>query len=144
MQTKFRKSFLKQLAKLPKDVRERIEAFVFDELPNLNVIGESGKIEKMQGYESYFKIRFGSYRVGLKLEDTEIIVQIVMHRKEIYRFFPWNLDSDHNFDYNQKLWRSTETISPLDSRSPKEKSDASGAFLFKHQLKFKNIEKVSG
>ncbi len=46
MQTKFKKSFLKQLAKLPKDVRERIEAFVFDELPILSAVGESGKIEK--------------------------------------------------------------------------------------------------
>ena len=88
MQTKFKKRFLKQLANLPKDVREKIEAFVFDQLPNLTSISENGKIEKMQGYENYFKIRFGSYRVGLKLEDGEIVVQIVMHRKEIYRFFP--------------------------------------------------------
>ena len=58
MQTKFKKSFLKQLAKLPKDVRERIEKFVFDELPNLSAVGESGKIEKMQGYENYFKQDF--------------------------------------------------------------------------------------
>ena len=88
MQTKFKKRFLKQLANLPKDVRERIESFVFEELPNLASISESGKIEKMQGYDDYFKIRFGSYRVGLKLENEEVIVQIVMHRKEIYRFFP--------------------------------------------------------
>jgi len=86
-QIKFKKSFLKQSSKLPKDVRERIEDFVFNELSNLNHVGESGKIEKMQGYEEYFKIRFGSYRVGLKLEKAEIVVQIVMHRKEIYRFF---------------------------------------------------------
>ena len=79
---------MKQLSKLPKDVRKRIEDFVFSELPNLSAVDESGKIEKMQGYESYFKDRFGSYRVGLKLADEEIIVQIVMRRKEIYRFFP--------------------------------------------------------
>ncbi len=88
MQIKFKKSFLKQLAKLPKDDREKIERFVFEELLDFNSIAESGKIEKMQGYEDCYKIRFGSYRVGLKLKDGEIVVQIVMHRKEIYRFFP--------------------------------------------------------
>ena len=88
MKTKLKKKFLKQLASLPKDVRERIEVFVFGELPQLSSIAKSGKIEKMHGYKNYFKIRFGSYRVGLKLENDELIVQIVMHRKEIYRYFP--------------------------------------------------------
>jgi mRNA interferase RelE/StbE len=88
MKVKFKKTFLKQLADLPKEFRDKIETFVFEELPHLSSIAESGKIEKMQGYKGYFKIRFGSYRVGLKSETDEVIVQIVMHRKEIYRFFP--------------------------------------------------------
>ncbi len=88
MQTTFKKEFLKQLAKLPKDVRERIENFVFDTLPSLNSIGESGKIEKMQGYTSCYKVRFGDYRVGLICRDDVVSVKIVMHRREIYRFFP--------------------------------------------------------
>ena len=88
MQIKFKKSFLKQLANMPKDVRQKIEIFVFKELPRLKSIGEAGKIEKMHGYEDYFKTRFGSYRLGMKIENDEIIVQTVMHRKEIYRFFP--------------------------------------------------------
>ena len=88
MKVKFKKQFLKQLAALPKEFRGKIESFVFEELPRLSSIAESGKIEKMHGYNNYFKIRFGSYRVGLKLENEEIIVQIVMHRREIYRFFP--------------------------------------------------------
>ena len=90
MKTKLKKKFLKQLANLPKDVRERIEVFVFEDLLHFASIAESGKIEKMHGYNNYFKIRFGSYRVGLKLENDALIVQIVMHRKEIYRFFPEN------------------------------------------------------
>jgi mRNA interferase RelE/StbE len=76
------------LANLPKDVREKIEDFVFAELASLNSIAESGKIEKMQGYDNFFKVRFGSYRVGLQLDNNKITVHIVMHRKVIYRFFP--------------------------------------------------------
>ena len=88
MRTKVKKGFLKQLAKLPKDIRERIEIFVFNELPKLGSIGQSGKIERMHGYESCYKIRFGDYRIGLIYENDTVIVKIVMHRREIYRFFP--------------------------------------------------------
>ena len=90
MQIEFKKTFLKQLAALPKNVREKVENFVFEKLPKADSVGEAGKIEKMHGYDDYFKIRFGSYRVGIKRETDKIIVQTVMHRKEIYRFFPEN------------------------------------------------------
>ncbi len=88
MRTKVKKSFLKQLAVLPKDIRQRVEAFVFETLPSIESIGQSGKIEKMSGYDSCFKIRFGEYRVGLVFEENTVIVKVVMHRREIYRFFP--------------------------------------------------------
>jgi len=88
MEIKFNKNFLKQLAKLPKDVRGRIEAFVFVELPGLRSVGGSGKIEKMQGYDFCYKVRFGNYRIGLIYQNDIITLKIVMHRREIYRFFP--------------------------------------------------------
>ena len=88
MKVYYRKKFLKQLSKLPHDIRAKIEQFAFDELPKINSIQESGKIEKMSGYKNYYKIRFGSYRVGIKSEDNSLILQIVMHRREIYKYFP--------------------------------------------------------
>ncbi len=52
-------------------------------------MADAGIIEKMKGYDGYYKARFGSYRVGMKLEsDGTLVVRLVMHRKEIYRFFP--------------------------------------------------------
>jgi mRNA interferase RelE/StbE len=42
----------------------------------------------MKGYPSYYKIRFGSYRVGIKLENEIVIFERALHRKEIYRYFP--------------------------------------------------------
>lgn len=88
MKVKYRKKFLKQLSKLPPDVRTKIEKFVFVELPAIQALGESGKIEKMSGYKSFYKIRFGSYRVGLKKEEDSVILKAVMHRSEIYTYFP--------------------------------------------------------
>ena len=88
MLVEVKKSFLKQLAGLPKDIRSRIEDFVFEELPKFESIGQSGKIEKMHGYKFCYKIRFGNYRVGLVFQDDVVTVKVVMHRSEIYRFSP--------------------------------------------------------
>lgn len=89
MQLKLKKKFLKQLAELPTDTRLKIEEFVFVILPACRCLADLGSVEKMQGYDGYYKARFGSYRLGIKLEDDgTLIVQLVMHRREIYRFFP--------------------------------------------------------
>ncbi len=88
MQVEYRKKFLKQLADLSASVRTKIEQFVFEDLAQANSIFELGKIEKMQGYDGFYKVRFGDYRVGLIVKDDAVIVATVMHRKEIYKFFP--------------------------------------------------------
>jgi mRNA interferase RelE/StbE len=49
---------------------------------------EAGKIEQLKGYPSFYKVRFGSYRIGIKIENDVIILERALHRKEIYRFFP--------------------------------------------------------
>ena len=88
MNVEYRKRFLEELARIPTPQRTKIEVYVFEELPALKSISESRAIERMKGYPSYYKIRFGSYRVGLKLEDDTVILERVLHRKEIYRYFP--------------------------------------------------------
>lgn len=88
MKVEYRKRFLKELSKIPSSQRKVIEGFVFIELLQLHSLEESGKIERMKGYTNFFKIRFGDYRVGIYLENEVIIVERVLHRKEIYRYFP--------------------------------------------------------
>jgi len=88
MNTAYRKRFLKELSKLPAEYRAKIEDFIFKELPGAKTIAESGKLERIKGYPGYYKVRFGSYRVGLKFENDTLILERVLHRKEIYKFFP--------------------------------------------------------
>ena len=66
----------------------KMEKFVFQEIPEANSIGELRKVEQLKGYASYHKIRFGTYRIGLKLENETVILERALHRKDIYRFFP--------------------------------------------------------
>ena len=88
MKIRYRKSFLKELSKIPSGTRSKIENFIFNELPNANSLFEIGTIEQMKGYPLYYKVRFGSYRIGLKMEDDTVILEKTLHRKDIYRYFP--------------------------------------------------------
>ena len=88
MKIEYRKKFLKELSKIRTGERLRIESFVFKELPKANSIFELGRVEKMKGYPAYYKIRFGSYRIGLRIKNDKVILERALHRKDIYRYFP--------------------------------------------------------
>jgi len=88
MKVEYRKRFLKELAQLPKNPRVEVEKFVFEILPEATTLVSIGKVEQMKGYRHFFKVRFGNYRLGLQLVDEVLIVEIIAHRKDIYKFFP--------------------------------------------------------
>ena len=84
----YNKKFLKDLALIPKKDRDKIESFVFEEITTYNTSSECHKLEKLSGYQHYYKIRFGNHRVGIKLDNEELTFERVLHRKEIYKLFP--------------------------------------------------------
>ena len=88
MKIGYRKKFLKELSKIPLPHRTNIEKFVFEDLPKLKSISGAERIEKMKGYRVYYKVRFGVYRVGMKYIDDNLTLERVLHRKEIYKYFP--------------------------------------------------------
>jgi mRNA interferase RelE/StbE len=83
-------TFLKQLARLPTRIRQRAEAFVFETLPTAGNPYELHPVEKLEGYDEYYKARFGKYRLGRKIDKKrrEIIACCILHRNEIYGHFP--------------------------------------------------------
>ncbi len=86
---RYTRTFCKELAKLLAGVRERVEKTAFGaevkEDPFL-----AGKAQKLKGYQDYYKLRFGSYRVGLSIDFEERVIEFrrVRHRNDIYRKFP--------------------------------------------------------
>lgn len=88
MQIQYQKKFLKDLAAITSKSRETIENLVFKTFLEYENVEKSGKLEKLKGYNSYFKIRVGNYRIGLKIENDILYFERVLHRKEIYKFFP--------------------------------------------------------
>jgi mRNA interferase RelE/StbE len=88
VKVKYRKKFLKELSLIPSVQRIKIEQLVFKSLPEADSIHEIGSIEQMKGYPFCFKVRFGNYRIGLRMEDDVIVLEKALHRKDIYRHFP--------------------------------------------------------
>lgn len=88
MNVKFHKTFLKELALIPIKSRSKIEIFVFEEMQFLNTLNEIPNLKKLKGFPNFYRIRFGNYRVGVRIEEETIIFERVMHRKDIYRYYP--------------------------------------------------------
>jgi mRNA interferase RelE/StbE len=88
-QVRHARNFYKELAKLPEGIRTQVEEIAFGEnIKEDPFLG--GKVEKLTGHREYYKIRFGNYRVGLRIDTIDHIIEFrrVLHRKEIYRKFP--------------------------------------------------------
>lgn len=86
---KHARTFYKDLARLPAGMRARVEEIAFGEAIKEDPFLGS-RVQKLVGYREYYKIRFGNYRVGLKIDvdQQEVEFRRVLHRKDIYREFP--------------------------------------------------------
>ena len=82
------KVFLKELAKLPAKDRLKVEKLLFAEVENYKSLAQIPNCKKLKGYRNYFKIRFGDYRAGLRFENNTLFFERILHRKDIYKFYP--------------------------------------------------------
>jgi len=69
----------KLLLKVKELIIECKKAEIFVEIKN---------VKKLQGYDVFYRIRIGDYRIGLELIGSELIFTRCLHRKDIYRYFP--------------------------------------------------------
>lgn len=80
--------FLKELAKLPVRERLKVEKLLFEEVENYKSLAQIPNFKKLKGYRNFYKIRFGDYRAGLRFENNTLYFERILHRKEIYKFYP--------------------------------------------------------
>ncbi|UIE39459.1 type II toxin-antitoxin system RelE family toxin [Leptodesmis sichuanensis] len=90
MNTEYLPSFLKDLKALKSTpVYDSIKTLAFETIPGCSSLAEVRNLAKLTGYETAYRIRIGDYRIGLFVERDTITFARVLHRKEIYRYFPW-------------------------------------------------------
>lgn len=89
MNVEYLPSFLKDLKRLKSTpVFVSIQTLVLDELPTCKSLEEIKNLKPLAGTANAYRIRIGDYRIGLIASDNTITLMRVLHRKEIYRYFP--------------------------------------------------------
>lgn len=87
MRIEIKASFVKDLKTVPKDYREKIATIICTMEQAFNLSNLTG-IKKLKGYQNFYRIQVGAYRLGFVLEENAIVLVRFLHRREIYRFFP--------------------------------------------------------
>ena len=88
MKVEFKKSFLKELQKLrDKSLKNDIHTAI-TQAESAQNISQIKNLKKLSGYDVYYRIRVGNYRIGIKVEKEVIYFVAFEHRKDIYRNFP--------------------------------------------------------
>jgi len=86
---KFKKSFSKDLRKKAheKKLLSRVKEII-KEVDNADSVRELVNLKKLKADGNYYRIRFGDYRIGLIIKNDIVHFVRLLHRKEIYRYFP--------------------------------------------------------
>ncbi len=88
MDVLYEASFVKDLKQI-KDKRllKRVQK-VIDSIKMASTPNDLANMKKLQGFDAYYRIRLGNYRIGAEMVSDQIILVRILHRKEIYRRFP--------------------------------------------------------
>ena len=76
-----KRSVLKDLRSLPKDVRGRAALSILE----LSTSPSPQGVEKLKGYERLYRIRVGDYRIVYEIAGEDVTIVAVSHRKDVYR-----------------------------------------------------------
>ncbi|MCB8943092.1 MAG: type II toxin-antitoxin system RelE/ParE family toxin [Ardenticatenaceae bacterium] len=88
MDVLFEASFARDLRNIKdKHLLKRVQAAI-EEVKRAQHLNDVRNLKKMQGYDTYYRLRLGDYRVGIELVSEQVIFVRLLHRKDIYRKFP--------------------------------------------------------
>lgn len=88
MKVSFSKQFVKQFDGINDSVAKVAIRIVIEKIIASPSLREIPNLKKLKGHRSAYRVRTGNYRIGFYLEQNEIFISAVAHRKDIYRSFP--------------------------------------------------------
>ncbi len=88
MQIVFLSKFSKDLEKIKSNKLKTSVLGIVESLEKTNELKEMPNLKKMKGHNTAYRIRIGEYRLGLFIDNNELILARLVHRKDIYKFFP--------------------------------------------------------
>ena len=88
MNVNFKASFAKDLQKIANtNILNQIKTIIeqVEQAPNLQ---EIKNLKKLKISHFYYRIRVGSYRIGLLIENKVFSFVRCLHRRDFYKYFP--------------------------------------------------------
>ena len=70
-----------------KKLKDKVKKVICDVEKAQNV-SEIKKLRKLKGYKNFYRLRVWDYRIGLQIKHNCVIFVRILHRKEIYKYFP--------------------------------------------------------
>jgi mRNA interferase RelE/StbE len=88
MKLLFEATFARDLKKIKdRQVLTHVKRII-DDLKSAASSTDIQHIKKLKGVDHYYRIRVLDYRIGLEIIETTIIFVRILHRKDIYKYFP--------------------------------------------------------
>jgi len=84
----FERSFAKDLHRLlDTKVHTKVKE-VIDECQKVSTIADIRNLKKLQGYETFYRIRVGDYRIGIECVNSELFFYSVSTQERCVQIFP--------------------------------------------------------
>jgi mRNA interferase RelE/StbE len=88
MKIEFQKSFEKDLRKLRDvEILARVQQ-VIESTEIAERLSELSNLKKLEAEDDYYRIRIKDYRIGVIVDENTVTFVRVLHRKDIYKYFP--------------------------------------------------------
>jgi mRNA interferase RelE/StbE len=84
----FRESFLRDLERIrERNLLDRFQRAV-ESIEQASGLESVPQLKRLRGERGFYRLRVGDYRIGLSVEGEEVTLVRILHRREIYRYFP--------------------------------------------------------
>ena len=88
MEVIYKKSFHKTLLNVPQRTQIQVKEVIEKLVQSKNLETSGVDYRKMQGFNTFYRIRVGDYRVGIEYIHPTVIVITILTRSTIYKKFP--------------------------------------------------------
>jgi mRNA interferase RelE/StbE len=70
-----------------KSLLDRVKALIA-KVESADSLPDIPNLKRLRRGGAYYRVRLGDYRVGLAVEEDAVVFVRVLHRREVYRYFP--------------------------------------------------------
>lgn len=88
MNVRYEASFERDLKSIRDNALLKRIKSIIDDIKKVDNTKHIGNLKKLKGYDTFYRIKLGDYRIGIEIIKDEVIFTRFLHRKEVYRYFP--------------------------------------------------------